>query len=107
MKALVVLTTTDSEDVAENISKKLVEERLAACIQIIPMKSRYWWQGRVEEASEYLLIIKTTDKKYPELERRIKELHNYTVPEILAIPVVRGYKPYLDWLSNEIGEEGG
>ncbi len=101
MRALVVLTTTDSEEVADRLSRKLVEERLAACIQVIPMRSRYWWEGKVEEASEYLLIIKTTEERYPELEKRIKELHNYTVPEILALPVVEGYGPYLDWLFRE------
>ncbi len=99
---LVVLTTTDSEGVAEAISKTLIEERLAACVQTIPIKSRYWWKGKVEESEEYLLIIKTTEERYEQLERRIKEIHNYTVPEIVALPVKKVYEPYLKWLINEI-----
>ena len=79
----------------------LVERRLAACVQVVgPVESRYRWEGRVETATEWLCVAKTTAERYDELEAAIGELHSYDVPEILAVPVVRGSAAYLRWLGD-------
>ncbi len=81
----------------------LVERRLAACVQVVgPVESRYRWEGRVETATEWLCVAKTTAERYDELEAVIVELHSYDVPEILAVPVVRGSAAYLRWLGDEV-----
>ncbi len=80
----------------------LVDRRLAACVQVVgPVESRYRWEGRVETATEWLCVAKTTAERYDELEAAIGELHSYDVPEILAVPVVRGSAAYLRWLGDE------
>jgi periplasmic divalent cation tolerance protein len=97
---LVVLTTTEKEEDAVKICTALLEKKLAACTQIAgAVKSAYWWEGKIEHASEYLCIIKTTKELYPEVEARIKAEHPYTLPEIIAIPVVAGSKEYLTWIT--------
>ena len=102
-KYIMVITTTDQKDVAHRIAKTLVEERLAACIQIISqMESYYWWEGKVENASEFLIFIKTSRELYSKLEERIKELHNYTVPEIVALPITNGFNKYLQWIDENV-----
>ena len=79
----------------------LVERRLAACVQVVgPVESRYRWEGRVETATEWLCVAKTTAERYDELEAAIGDLHSYDVPEILAVPVVRGSAAYLQWLGD-------
>ena len=99
-----VFTTTDSREGAEKIATELVNQRLAACTQVIgPLTSSYWWEGRLEQSEEWLCIIKTQRAKYDELERLIKEIHGYDVPEILALPVVAGNPAYLEWLDREVG----
>jgi periplasmic divalent cation tolerance protein len=97
-----VFTTAEKKEDAERIAKNVVEKRLAACVQIIgPASSTYWWKNNVETSSEWLIIMKTKKNVYPKLEKSIKELHPYEVPEILAMPVVAGSKQYLEWLDNE------
>ena len=101
-EALQVITTVDDRESAHKIAKVMVEKRLAACAQVLgPIRSTYWWQGKVEEAEEWLVQLKTRAELYDELERAIRGMHPYTVPEILAFPVVQGYQGYLDWLHNE------
>jgi len=96
---LVVLTTVESREQAESIARLLVEDALAACVQIVgPVTSIYRWQGRVETAGELLLLIKTRSGIYPDLERKIRENHPYQTPEILALPVQSGFEGYLSWL---------
>jgi len=103
MGALVVLTTFPDKKTAESILKTLVEERLSACAQIVgEIKSFYWWKGKVEEGKEYLSILKTAEKAYPELERRLAELHPYEVPQIVALPASAVFAPYLKWLEEEV-----
>jgi periplasmic divalent cation tolerance protein len=100
-----VLTTTEKREDAEKIAKTLVEKRLAACIQIMgPMLSTYWWKNHVETAEEWLCIIKSKLKLYEELEKSIRQIHPYEVPEILAIPVIVGSKDYLGWLGGVVKE---
>ena len=97
-----VLTTTDARELADKIGRALVERRLAACVQIAgPVKSIYRWQGQIETAEEWQCWIKTTRERFAEVEQAICELHTYTVPEIVAMPIVAGSADYLTWLGQE------
>ncbi|HIC96104.1 TPA: divalent-cation tolerance protein CutA [Candidatus Bipolaricaulota bacterium] len=97
-----VITSVDSKEKAEVIARKLLEGRLAACVQVLgPIQSRYWWQGKLEEAEEWLCLIKAKAADYERIEAAIKEVHPYTVPEILAMPIAKGNPDYLEWLRRE------
>ena len=101
--ALVVLTTLETQEDGERLAMLLVEHGMAACVQILPpMISIYRWQGAVEQASEVLLLIKTTRAAYPRLETAIKENHPYQTPEIIALPVDAGSGEYLNWLAASV-----
>lgn len=103
---LIVFATASSNEEASRIAGSLVEERLAACVNIVSsIESVYRWQGEVTRDKETLMIIKTTGERYAELERRIKELHSYTTPEVIALKIERGSKAYLDWLRESTYEE--
>jgi periplasmic divalent cation tolerance protein len=98
--------TAPSADVAQDIVTKLVDERLIACGNITkPVASIYRWQGTTERASEVLVIMKTTANAVPRLTRRIAQLHPYEVPEVLTLPVIEGYEPYLDWVIDNVAEK--
>lgn len=102
MDALIVLTNCPDEERANAIALAVVEEKLAACVNILPrVQSIYRWQGTVESASEIALLIKSTAANYPALEQRIAELHPYDVPEIIALPITQGLPAYLNWLAAE------
>ncbi len=95
-----VITTTNTEEEARKIQRVLVEERAAACVQVIgPISSLYWWEGEIEEAREWICLAKARARDYPAIESLIKENHPHSVPEILAIPVSLGNKGYLAWIS--------
>ncbi|MCL0077766.1 divalent-cation tolerance protein CutA [Peptococcaceae bacterium] len=99
-----VFTTTEKEEDAKKIAKTIVEERLAACVQILgPITSTYWWEESIETSKEWLLFIKSKKSMYEELEKAIKSIHPYQVPEIIAVPVTAGSKDYLGWLKKELG----
>ena len=94
-----------SRDEANLISRTLVEERLAACIQVSgPVTSTYRWQGNIESDEEWMCTAKTIDSLYTRFEERIKELHSYDNPEIIATPIERGSAEYLGWLENMVDE---
>jgi len=96
---LVVLVTTPGAELAETIARAVVEERLAACVNIVgQVKSIYRWEGEVSVDSESLMLIKTTSDKYAQLEDRIKELHTYSNPEVVALKIERGAADYLSWI---------
>ncbi len=96
---MVVLVTCGSEDEALKISRSLVEENLAACVNLIsPIRSIYRWEGKIWDEKEWLLMIKTQERRFEDLERRIKSLHSYSVPEITGLPIVKGASSYLEWL---------
>lgn len=98
-----VITTIDRKDAAEKIAGEVLQRRLAACFQILgPVVSRYWWKGEIEEAEEWLCVMKSTVDLYGELERTIRELHPYEVAEILALPVMEGNPDYLEWIGREV-----
>jgi periplasmic divalent cation tolerance protein len=98
--AIVVFMTAANGEEATRLAEMLVGAHLAACVQILPeMESVYRWQGKIERSSEVLLLAKTTRGKFDELEREVRALHSYDTPEIVAVPIVAGSAPYLDWLS--------
>ncbi len=100
---LVVITTTETLADGERLARILVEAELAACAQVVPqITSVYRWQGKVEQANEALLLIKTTSMAYPELENAIKQNHSYQTPEIIALPVEMGSTDYLSWLATSV-----
>jgi periplasmic divalent cation tolerance protein len=98
---LIVFVTTSTRDEAAAIAEALVSDRLAACVNIIPViESVYRWEGKVTRDSEALMIIKTTDERYAELERRVRQLHSYSTPEVVALRIERGSEQYLNWLRD-------
>jgi periplasmic divalent cation tolerance protein len=101
---LVVLMTASSLDEARLIARSLVGERLAACCNILGQaESIYRWEGKVEEAVETMVVIKTDAAHFPRLEQRIRELHSYDVPEIIALPISAGSEAYLRWIRESLG----
>jgi len=99
-EAIVVFMTAASGEEAARLADMLIGAHLAACVQILPeMESVYRWQGKVERQAETLLLAKTTRSKFEELEREVRALHSYETPEIIALPIVAGSSPYLEWLS--------
>jgi periplasmic divalent cation tolerance protein len=106
MQTLLVLTNLPDADAARTLAGRLVEERLAACVNILaPCTSVYRWQGRVEEAQEVPLLVKTTAARYAALEAAIRAAHPYALPEIVALPVDRGLPDYLAWVAAETSAE--
>ena len=100
-KYIQVFTTTGSKKDAEKIAGKLLESKLAACIQVLPVVSMYRWKGKMEKEKEYLCIIKSKKELYKKIEQAIKELHPYEVPEIISCLIFCGSKNYLSWLTKE------
>lgn len=99
---LLVLTNVPDQDLARGIARTLVEQRLAACVNIVAgVRSVYRWRDAIEETTEVTLLIKTTETRYPELEAAIRSLHPYSVPEIVGFPLVAGLPAYLSWLDTE------
>lgn len=102
MYAFVYITTSGEEE-SKKIGKTLVEEKLAACVNIIPsIESIYLWKGEIEDDEESLLIAKTKVETIDKIIKRVKEIHSYETPAILAIPIIAGYKGYLDYLDSEM-----
>jgi periplasmic divalent cation tolerance protein len=103
VRALVVLSTFPDADKAAQVARVLVEERLAACVNLVAtVRSIYRWQGVVQDDAEALAIIKTTPERYPALAARLAELHPYDVAEIIALPLADGHPPYLAWLAGAV-----
>lgn len=103
----VVLTTTDSQAAAEDLASRIVESRLAACVQIVPIASVYRWRGAVQREREWLLLIKTAAARWDELERFIRAAHRYETPEIVLLSIECGSSDYLRWLADESGATAG
>lgn len=96
-----ILNTCPSRRVAKRIATTLVTERLAACVNLVPIaQSIYRWKGKIESSAEVLLVIKARAANYRPIETRLRALHPYTVPEIIAIDIAGGYARYLDWIEN-------
>lgn len=95
----IVFVMAGGEEEAARIGRALVEEHLAACANIVgPVRSIYRWRGAIEDAREFMLIIKTQARLFDRLAHRVKELHSYEAPEIVALPLAAGWKPYLQWI---------
>ena len=103
--AVVVYITAGSPEEAATLARALVTERLAACVNRMPLESVYRWQGAIEEAPEVLLIVKTRRGRLDALAARVQALHSYTVPEMVVLPLVAGWPPYLQWLADETTPE--
>ena len=98
-----VYITTSGKDESKYIGKTLVEEKLTACVNIVPsIESIYLWKGEIEEDNESLLIAKTKQDNIDKIIKRVKEIHSYETPAILAIPIIEGSKDYLDYLDSEL-----
>jgi periplasmic divalent cation tolerance protein len=102
----VVLVMCGTMTEARRIARGAVGKRLAACVNVIsnPVESFYTWNGKLEKAREYLLVMKTTAKRLPELEEEVKRLHSYDVPEFIALPIAEGSRKYLSWLDDSVAQ---
>ena len=102
---IVVLITAASEEEAQSIAKLLLEQKKAACVNIVPgVDSHFWWKGKLEEEKECLLIVKSTVSLLPAIIKTVKKAHSYEVPEIIALPIVGGNEDYLKWIDDEVRE---
>jgi periplasmic divalent cation tolerance protein len=100
-EALLVLITTASREEAEKIARKLVEDRLAACVNIVSqVRSLFWWENNISEEEEVLLIVKTRRPRFGALVIQVRALHSYDVPEIIALPILEGSANYLQWIDD-------
>ena len=100
---IVVFITVPKKNEAGRLASTLIKHKLAACVNIIDrVDSLFWWRGKPECAKEALLIIKTKKAKFAKLAKLVKSMHSYTVPEIIALPIIAGNKPYLEWISGSL-----
>ena len=103
--AAVVLVTVSGKVEADKITSVLLESRKAACVNIIPgVSSRFWWQGNIDSADEIMLLIKTRPSAVPAIIELVKKNHSYTVPEVIALPIIAGNEDYLSWINSEVPE---
>ncbi len=103
-ECIIVYVTAPTEEEAGKIARALVDKKLAACVNIVrDMTSIYRWQGKIEDEAEVLMIVKTRRGHFGRLQETVKQLHSYSVPEVIAIPVVEGSEDYLKWLREETG----
>ena len=101
MKYIIVETTFDKLEEAKELAKLLLNEGLAACVEVIPVESLYKWKGEIEEAKEFVVRIKTKKKLYSQLESVVLAFHSYDLPQIFALPIIKGSKAYLKWIDKE------
>ena len=100
MSDYIVVLVTAPEKEASGLARALVEERLVACANLLPgLRSVYWWKGKIEDEPEVLCIMKTRSALFEALRNRVRELQSYEVPEIIALPILAGNEPYLDWIA--------
>ena len=103
MEYAVVFITAPDEEEAVRIARTIVEERLAGCVNIVKgIRSIYSWEGKVEDEHEVLMVVKTRRDLFTVLEKRVKELHSYSVPEIILLPIMEGSPEYLEWLKHQL-----
>ena len=100
---IVVLITVKDGEEAQKIANSLLKRRQAACVSIVPeVNSHFWWKDKLDSARESLLIVKTKESLLPELMKSVKKIHSYSIPEIIALPIVGGSQDYLDWIDSEV-----
>jgi periplasmic divalent cation tolerance protein len=106
MSEILVLTTADSLDLALRIASALVEQKEAACVNIVPgIRSIYRWEGKVCDDAELLLLIKSSADRFEAVRSRIRQLHTYEVPEVISLPIVAGDQSYLRWLNEQVKQD--
>lgn len=96
----IAMTTAGDEETAATLARGIVEAQLGACVQIVPIRSFYVWEGQVNDEAEQLLLVKTRSDRYADLEAHIREHHSYDVPEIIRVPITGGSTPYLAWIDD-------
>lgn len=102
---VVILITASIDEEAEKIANKLLTQRKAACVNIIPkVRSLFWWKGELDSADEAVLIVKSKASLVDEIVSLVRELHSYEVPEVIALPLIGGNRDYLNWMSHELGD---
>ncbi len=101
-----VYVTCESFDEARKIARHLLEKRLIACANIFPVRSLFWWEGKIEECNEFVIIMKTKAEKFKELREEVKKVHSYSVPCICAFVVEEGNREFLDWIEKTVEHEG-
>ncbi len=107
MSYRLAITTCPTMDEAESLAGKILEARLAACVNIVPgVQSLYEWQGKLEKEQEFILLIKTRSEGFPELEKLIQASHSYELPELIAVPIEQGATPYLAWIDRQLDKTG-
>ena len=100
---VIVIVTVANREEAMKIVRSLLEERLIACANIVgPISSIFWWQGKIDEAREFLVFMKSHENHFERLSEKVAEIHSYEVPEIIALPIIKGSPPYLKWLSDSL-----
>lgn len=100
---IVVFITVKEAEEAQKIAKALLKRRQAACVNILPgVESHFWWKDKLDSAKEILLIVKTKESLLPDLIKSVKKIHSYSIPEIIALPIVGGSRDYLEWIDSEI-----
>lgn len=97
-----VLVTASSQSEGEAIAQALLQFKLAACVSLMPIRSLYTWKGEVHNEAEWQLMIKTDLRKFSQIAAKVRELHSYEVPEVIALPIVMGSQPYLNWISDQV-----
>ncbi|MBI2071321.1 MAG: divalent-cation tolerance protein CutA [Elusimicrobia bacterium] len=106
MTNILVCFVTVPKAKAKPMARKLVDMGVAACVNVIgPVSSHFFWEGKVDQAAEHLLIIKTTVAGFPGLKKAVIKIHPYSIPEIIALPVTSGHKPYLEWVRRSVSRE--
>lgn len=102
---IVAFITCSNKKEARNIAGQLIRNKIAACVNIVSsIESFFWWQGKVDQAKEALLIVKTKKTMVSKLIKKVRSLHSYQVPEIIALPIISGHKPYLNWINDSLGK---
>ncbi len=99
---LVVFVTATSTTQARRIARRLLQSKLAACVNMVPMESMFLWKGEIQEEEEVLMVIKTRAEAFDELMNAVKSMHTYDTPEVIAMPVVLGSREYLRWIDDEV-----
>ena len=103
---MLIVVTVSSREEADKIVNVLLERKLIACANILgPVSSRFWWQGKIDSAEEYMIFMKTKRELFEQVADNVKQLHSYEVPEIIALPIVEGAKPYLEWINSSLAGE--
>jgi periplasmic divalent cation tolerance protein len=106
MEETVIIITASNEEEAVRIARSLLEERLVACVNIHPkVRSLYWWEGKIQDEGEAMMVIKSRRELFGEVIKKVKEIHSYTVPEIIALPIIEGSEDYLRWIQ-EVTKKG-